>query len=209
MNQKKKIFLTGIDTDAGKTIVSAILVEKFQLDYWKPVQAGELDNSDTMKVKNLVSNSITHFHQEQFRLNTPASPHYAAKVDGVEIRLNDFQVPSTNNNLLIEGAGGLMVPINDEPDLIIDLISVVADSVILVSKNYLGSINHTMLSIEALINKGLKIEGIIFNGDANPETERIILEKYAIKCLGNVPLLSEINPLKIKEAGQYITAFFD
>lgn len=205
----KKIFLTGIGTEVGKTVISAILVEKFKMDYWKPVQAGELDYSDSMKVKDWVSNEESSFFEERYRLNTPASPHYAARVDGVEIKLPDFEVPETKNNLLVEGAGGLMVPLNDQHDLIIDLIPKVADSVILVSRNYLGSINHTMLSIEALKARNIYIEGIIFNGESNPETEKIILDRYKLKCLGNVPLLSKVDAFTIKESVSFINPIFD
>ncbi|MCB0478019.1 MAG: dethiobiotin synthase [Crocinitomicaceae bacterium] len=208
IKKAKKIFLTGIGTEVGKTVVSAILVEKFTMDYWKPVQAGELDFTDTMKVRSWVKNDASVFHQEQFRLKTPASPHFAAKVDGIQIKLEDFEVPETENNLLVEGAGGLMVPINDKGDLIIDLIPKVADGVILVSRNYLGSINHTMLSIEALQKRKIPILGLIFNGDSNPATEEIILNKHKLKCLGKVPLLSHIDTLKIREAGSFIEAIF-
>lgn len=204
----KRIFLTGIGTEVGKTVISSILVEKFKLDYWKPVQAGELDYSDSMKVREWVENDKSVFHEERYRLNTPASPHYAAEEDKVRIKLDDFNCPETENNLLIEGAGGLMVPLNYNGDLIIDLIPKVADSVILVSRNYLGSINHTMLSIEVLQNRGVEIEGVIFNGEANPATEEIILKKYGLKCLGKVPLLSKIDSSKIKEAGKHIESFF-
>lgn len=205
----KKIFLTGIGTEVGKTVVSAILVEKFKMDYWKPVQAGELDFSDTMKVKSWVSNYESVFHEERYRLNTPASPHFAAEVDGIEISINDFECPETTNNILVEGAGGLMVPLNNQGDLIIDIIPKVADSVVLVSRNYLGSINHTMLSIEALQQRNIEIEGVIFNGESTPATEEIILKKYGLKCLGKVPLLSELSSLKIREAGSYIEPIFD
>ena len=206
---KKRIFITGIDTDIGKTIISAILVEKLQADYWKPIQSGELDNSDSMKVKAMVSNSKTIFHEEGIRLKHPASPHLSAKMEGKKLQISAFHTPETTNNLIIEGAGGLMVPINETPDLLIDLIPKLAESVVLVSKNYLGSINHTMLSIEALINRNIKIEGIIFNGETNEESEKIILKKYNLKCLGRIPLLSDLSPLKIKEAGDLIDLNFD
>lgn len=205
----KKVFLTGIGTEVGKTVISAILVEKFKMDYWKPVQAGELDYSDSMKVREWVQNKDSVFHEERYRLKTPASPHFAAEVDQIQIELGDFEAPQTSNNLLIEGAGGLMVPLNSKGDLIIDLIPKVADSAILVSRNYLGSINHTMLSIEALKSRGIEIEGVIFNGEPNEATEEIILEKYELKCLGKVPLLSNIDSLKIKEAGSFIESFFN
>jgi dethiobiotin synthetase len=115
----QKIFVTGIGTDVGKTIVSAVLVEALQADYWKPIQAGDLDNSDTQKVQRLVTNTKSQFHKEAYRLNTPASPHYAAELDGIEISLNNIQLPQTTNQLIIEGAGGLMVPINQKGETII------------------------------------------------------------------------------------------
>ena len=142
-----KLFVTGIGTEVGKTVIAAILTEKLKADYWKPVQAGDLDDSDTMKVRALVSNSVSVFHEEGFRLNHPMSPHAAAERDGVEIGLEDFEMPQTENHLVIEGAGGLMVPLNDQ-DCVIDLIEGSGTEVVLVSRNYLGSINHTLLSIE-------------------------------------------------------------
>ena len=153
-----KLFVTGIGTDVGKTVISAVLTEKLGADYWKPVQAGDLDNSDTIKVKELVSNSQSVFHDESFRLNHPMSPHAAAQREGVEINLDDFKIPETANNLVIEGAGGLMVPLNDR-DCLIDLIETLGAEVVLVSRNYLGSINHTLLSIEALKSRGIPVRG--------------------------------------------------
>src|SRR5690606_3561748 len=147
-------FITGIGTEVGKTIVSAILTEALEADYWKPIQAGDLDNSDTDKVKALVSNSKTVFHPNAFALKTPMSPHAAAEIDGVLIEKKKIQRPKTENSLVIEGAGGLLVPINDS-ETILDLIRP-EDFVILVSRHYLGSINHTLLSMEALKNRGLK-----------------------------------------------------
>ena len=144
-----RLFVTGIGTEVGKTVISAILTEALEADYWKPVQAGDLDYSDTHKVKDLVSNSKSVFHCETHALNHPMSPHAAAERDGVEISLNDFQIPKTDNHLVIEGAGGLMVPLNRK-DCIIDLIENFGVEAVLVSRNYLGSINHTLLSVEAL-----------------------------------------------------------
>ena len=170
-----KLFITGIGTDIGKTVVSAILVEKLKADYWKPVQSGELDNSDTMKVKALVSNSLSVFHPESYRLNTALSPHHSAKIDSITIDPSKIIVPETSNQyLVIEGAGGLMVPLNDEY-LVIDLASDLNAEIILVSKAYLGSINHTLLSIDAIKQRNLPLRGIIFNGNANPESEELIL----------------------------------
>jgi dethiobiotin synthetase len=188
----RKLFVTGIGTDVGKTVVAAILTEALEADYWKPVQAGDLDNSDTMKVKALVSNSNTMFHSESYRLTEPMSPHAAAEIDKVSIDLNALEVPETNNTLIIEGAGGLMVPLNDD-DLIIDLIARLDAEVILVSQNYLGSINHTILSIEVLQKRGLRVMGIIFNGEKNQATESYILNYSKLNCLGRVNQHEGIN----------------
>jgi dethiobiotin synthetase len=180
-----RIFVTGIGTEVGKTVISAILTEALQADYWKPIQAGDLDHSDTHKVEGLISNSKSNFHEETFRLNHPMSPHAAAERDEVEIRLSDFHIPSTDSHLIIEGAGGLMVPINKQ-DCIIDLIEQIEAEVILVSRHYLGSINHTLLSIEALLKRNIPIKGIIFNGSENKDTESIILSMSGVRLLGRI-----------------------
>ena len=179
-----KLFITGISTDVGKTIVSAIITEALEADYWKPIQAGDLENSDSHKIKNLISNSKSVIHANSYALNTPASPHYAAKVDGVKIDLKKITAPHTENHLVIEGAGGILVPLNDN-EVIADLIK--PDyKVILVSRNYLGSINHTLLTIEALKSRKCQIGGIIFSGSENKASEEIILSKTGIKLLGRV-----------------------
>ena len=179
-----KLFITGISTDVGKTIASSIIVEALQADYWKPIQAGDLDLSDTHKVKAYVSNSKSEFHENSYALNTPASPHLAAEKDGVVIDLKRIQEPKTENHLVIEGAGGVFVPLNDS-DCVIDLIQ--PDyKVIIVSRHYLGSINHTLLTIEALLNRKIAIGGIIFSGIENKSTESIILNKTGIKCIGRI-----------------------
>ncbi len=178
----KRIFVTGIGTDIGKTVASAILVEALKADYWKPVQAGELQNTDTMKVKDLVSNSQSVFYPESFRLTQPMSPHAAAAYDNIEIKESDIIPPQHTNTLIIEGAGGLMVPLN-ENFLMIDLIQQLKAEVILVSKNYLGSINHTLLTAEALQNRNIPIKGIIFNGSSVNTTEKLICEYTGLKIL--------------------------
>jgi dethiobiotin synthetase len=179
-----KLFITGISTDVGKTIASAIIVEALQADYWKPIQAGDLDKSDSHKVKSQISNSKSHFHPNAYALNTPASPHLAAAIDGVIIELEKIKEPITENHLVIEGAGGIFVPLNDT-DCVIDLIQ--PDyKVIVVSRHYLGSINHTLLTIEALQNRKIDIAGIIFSGDENLSTESIILNKTGLKCIGRI-----------------------
>jgi len=196
-----KYFVTGIGTDIGKTIASAILVEALKADYWKPIQSGDLDYSDSHKVRELVSNTTTKFHPESYRLKTPVSPHAAAKKDNIIISLKNIHIPKTSNNLIIEGAGGLLVPINDK-ESIIDLIQSLNAKVILLSQHYLGSINHTLLSIEALQQRKIPIEGILFNGDEEYETEKIILSKTALKNMGRIPILNSINKATIKNVAQ-------
>ncbi len=182
----RKLFVTGIGTDVGKTIVSAVLVEALKADYWKPIQAGYDNGTDTQFVKQLISNTTTTFFQETYLLKTPASPHLAALNDGVEIELNKLILPkSSNKDLIIEGAGGLLVPLNDN-NYVIDLIKHFDCEVILVSRNYLGSINHTLLSIEALKSRGIKIAGIVFNGERNQSTEEIILKKYNLQFVAYI-----------------------
>lgn len=196
-------FITGIGTGIGKTLISAILTEKLKADYWKPIQSGDLETSDSLTVENLISNSKTIIHPESYRLTQPLSPHLSAKLDGIEIDLNKIKVPVTENNLIIEGAGGLMVPLN-ENELIVDLIKKLDAEVILVSQNYLGSINHTLLSINLLKQYGIEIKGIIFNGDENAETERYIQQYAKIKKLGYVPGLNQIDKENVAAAGENI-----
>ncbi len=196
-------FVTGIGTDVGKTIVSAILTEKLNADYWKPVQAGDLENSDLIKVENLIGNSRSVFHPEAYRLSHPLSPHLSAKLDGTEIELKKIQKPTTTNSLIIEGAGGLMVPLNST-ELILDLIKYLDVPVIIVSQNYLGSINHTLLTVNTLKHHNINIKGIIFSGAANKASEDLILNYTQIHCLGKIPLIKEINRETIKEAGDYL-----
>lgn len=179
-----KLFITGIGTDVGKTITSAIVTQALDADYWKPVQAGDLDNSDSHKIQRYICNDKTIIHENSYKLNTPASPHLAAAIDGITIDLKKIVEPKTKNHLVIEGAGGLLVPLNDT-DNIIDLIQ--PDyKIILVSRHYLGSINHTLLSFEALKSRNLKVAGIIFSGNENKATEEIILNKTKAKFIGRI-----------------------
>jgi len=189
--------VAGIGTEVGKTVISAILVEKLQADYWKPIQAGELDFSDTMKVKSWTSNPAAVFHQEAYALKTPMSPHGAAAIDGVSIRSEDFQLPPTNNHLIVELAGGLMVPFNNE-ELIIDLLEKWQIPVILVSHYYLGSINHTLLSIDALNARNIPIKGLIFNGNIVETTKDVILSYSKLPCIGEIDFSMEPSKEMVK-----------
>ena len=194
----KKYFITGIGTDVGKTVASAILVETLQADYWKPIQAGDLHQTDTMTVKNLVSNKQSVFHPETYRLTKPMSPHAAAMHDGIQINLDNIIPPKHTRTLIIEGAGGLMVPLNKD-FLIIDLIEKLNAEVILVSQNYLGSINHTLLSVEALQKRNIPVKGIIFNGKPLDTTENFIHEYTRLNFLfriNNEPTIDRQTILK-------------
>jgi dethiobiotin synthetase len=179
-----KLFITGISTDVGKTVASSIIVEALEADYWKPIQAGDLDNSDSHKIKSYISNDKTVIHENSYKLNTPASPHFSAEIDGITIDLKNIVAPQTENHLVVEGAGGVLVPLNDT-DCVIDLIQV-DYKVIVVSRHYLGSINHTLLTIEALKSRAINVAGIIFSGNENKATESIILNKTGIKCIGRI-----------------------
>ena len=179
-----KLFITGIGTDVGKTITSAIITQSLEADYWKPVQAGDLDNSDSHKIQRYISNDKTVIHENSYKLNTPASPHLAAEIDGITIDLKKIIEPKTKNHLIIEAAGGILVPLNNE-DSIIDLIK--EDyKVMVVSRHYLGSINHTLLTLEALNSRNIKVSGIIFSGDENKASEEIILKKTNAKFIGRI-----------------------
>ncbi|SIS58687.1 dethiobiotin synthase [Chryseobacterium gambrini] len=181
MNQKT-LFVTGIGTEVGKTVCSAILTKYFEAEYWKPVQSGDLDYSDTMKIKDWVGEH-TVCHPERYRFKLAASPHQSAKEEGILIDLNEFQIPKTQNYLIIEGAGGLMVPLNDD-EFIIDLIEKLNVPAALIVKNYLGCINHTLLSVLVLNQKKIKLNYLILNGNFPPDTERVICE--------NIPPETEI-----------------
>ncbi len=170
---QEPLFVTGIGTGVGKTYVAAHLLETLQADYWKPIQSGDLDATDTMKVRSLVKNSTSVFHPEAYRLTQPFSPHKAADLDGLVIDPSKIVLPKTQNQLIIEGAGGLMVPLNNE-FLMIDLILQLQAEVVLVVMHYLGSINHTLLSIEMLKQKSIPINRIVFNGIKEAYSENVI-----------------------------------
>ncbi|SOU87511.1 dethiobiotin synthase [Tenacibaculum dicentrarchi] len=181
----KKYFITGISTEVGKTIASAIFTEALEADYWKPIQAGELEDSDSHKIKKFISNKKTIIHDNSYALKTPMSPHAAAEIDNITIDLAKIIEPKTDNkNLVIEGAGGIFVPLNNT-DTILDIIKPTY-KVIVVSRHYLGSINHTLLTINLLKEKGFDVS-IIFSGDEHKTTEQII------KKMTNVPVIGRID----------------
>ncbi len=191
-------FISAIGTDSGKTLVSAIFTEALKADYWKPVQAGF--PRDTETVQSLVTNGNSVFHSEGYLLNTPASPHAAAKIDSVDLAINQLQIPKTENTLIVEGAGGLMVPLNDS-EFIVDMPLLWRMPVILVSNLYLGSINHTLLSVDNLKHQGIEVKGIVFNGTPNPESEDIILKYSGFKQLLRIPQLKKVNREVVRKLG--------
>jgi dethiobiotin synthetase len=180
-----QFFITGTDTDVGKTIVSSLLTVGLDSHYWKPIQSGT--PTDTDFIRTATGLHDTHFIPECYRLTQPLSPHAAAKIDGIHIALTDFQLPDAPN-LIVEGAGGLMVPLNDR-HLILDLIQHLNLPVCLVTRSTLGTINHTLLSIAALRQAKIPILGVIINGQKNPSN------REAIAHYGKVPILAELEPL--------------
>ncbi len=193
----KKYFVTGIGTDIGKTVISAILTEALKADYWKPVQAGTEPQTDSQRVKNWISNSESVIHPEGLVLADPMSPHAAADRAGVHIELSELHCPKTDRDLVIEGAGGLLVPLSTK-ELVADMIPHFDCEVILVSRNYLGSINHSLLTWEVLKERGYPVRGIVFNGKPNPETESYILEYTGLPCLLRVGEESSLTKQVIK-----------
>jgi len=188
----KPLFVTGIGTGIGKTIVSAILTEKLKADYWKPIQAGDLDNSDTLKVESLITNTVSKIHPEAYRLTEPYSPHKAADMDGITIDEKNIMLPVTDNQLIIEGAGGLMVPLNNN-FLMIDLIQQLNAEVVLVVKHYLGSINHTLLSLAALYSRDIPVKALIFNGNSDEYSEQLIVNYFKAGTVISIPAIDIIN----------------
>lgn len=174
------LFITGIGTNVGKTVVSAILTEALQADYWKPIQSGTIEGKDSETIKSLISNSKTVFHPEAYLLKQPLSPHFAAKLENVEIVLNQINLPvrlrgiEANKNLVIEGAGGLLVPIN-KSEYVIDIAKKMDCEIVLVISNYLGCINHALLSIDYLIRNNFKIYALVFNGSFEAEVKEAII----------------------------------
>lgn len=167
------LFITGIGTNVGKTIVSAILTEALQADYWKPIQSGVVEGKDSDTVKSLISNYKTVFHPETYLLKEPLSPHFAAKLDGIEIELDKIKLPSTQNHLIIEGAGGLLVPIN-QSQYVIDIAKNIDCEIVLVISSYLGCINHSLLSLDYLKRHNFKINALVFNGEFENEVKGAI-----------------------------------
>ena len=193
-----RIFVTSIDTNVGKTVCSSILCAGLGYDYWKPVQCGDLDFSDSMKVKSY--SPLTKVHAESFQLNAPMSPHEAAKLENMDISINDFKLPKSEE-IIIEGAGGVMVPLNYKGNMIVELASMFEAKVIIVFKNYLGSINHTLLTIDKVKSVGLDILGLLVVGDKVTSSERIIEDATQMNIIARIPIVDRVNQKWVKEQG--------
>jgi len=190
------IIVAGIHTGIGKTICSAVICQALGYDYWKPVQAGDLDNSDSIFIQRNVTNSTCKIHPERYRLQTPMSPHKAAEIDGISITKEDFILPTSTNKLLVETAGGIMSPLADNL-LNIDLMEYLQLPVILVSNNYLGSINHTLLTVAAMQQRNIPIKGLVFSGEEVSSSREFILQYTRLPLLFSIPLFEKTDAATI------------
>lgn len=194
-----RFIVTGTDTGIGKTVFSAGLAGALGAHYWKPVQAGVDPQGDKETVARLSGLPAAHILPEAYRLTTPASPHLAARIDGVTINLDRLALPRIDGPLVIEGAGGVLVPVS-ETLLMADLFAHWGLPVILCARTGLGTINHSLLSIEALRGRGVPIAGIAFIGDAHEENERIVPQLGDVRALGRLPYLDPLDARPLRDA---------
>jgi len=196
------IFITGTDTEIGKTVLSAVLTQGLDGTYWKPVQSGTLDGTDTRTIAGWLGPH--RVLPERYVLSQPLSPHLSARLDGVRIELNDFALPECGRTLIVEGAGGLLVPLNERHTML-DLIQKLGLPVVLAARSGLGTINHSLLSLHAMHLRGLDVRGVVLIGKANPEN------RAAIEHFGLTPVIGQIPPLECLDAKtfQEIFAGFD
>jgi dethiobiotin synthetase len=201
----RRIVVTGTDTEIGKTVFAAALADLLGACYWKPIQSGLDGETDAQIVARLGGLSSDRILPERYRLKTPVSPHQAAAIDGVRIDMAALDLPDTGARpLVIEGAGGLMVPL-DRSTLYIDIFARWRVPVVLCARTALGTINHSLLSIDALRHRGIELLGIAFIGEANPESERAICEIGDVRRLGRLPRLTPLTQDRLREA--FATSF--
>jgi dethiobiotin synthetase len=198
MSGLKKIAIAGIHTDIGKTVVSALLCQALQADYWKPVQAGSLQSSDRMLVQSLLDNPISKVHPEALQFRLAASPHTAAAAEQVHFDCRRLSFPETANLLLVETAGGLLSPM-DQDHTMADFILHFDMPAILVTRNYLGSINHTLLCIEVMRQRGINLLALVINGNRDAGTEDFIKNYSKINNVFYTSELTTLNPIQVKE----------
>ncbi len=198
----QQFIITGTGTGIGKTLAAAILMLGLDADYWKPLQSGTPTDTDT--VKALTALPASRFHKESYVFKQPLSPHIAAEMEGITIDVANIKAPPTPRSLLVEGAGGLMVPVTRSL-LMIDLFKSLGAPVILCARTELGTINHTLLSVEALRARGIPLHGLIFLGPEMKNTRKTILDFTKARMLGHIPVLAEQTPLALKNT--FDTAF--
>ncbi len=196
-----RIFVTGIGTGVGKTIASAVLCEALHADYWKPMQCGNLEESDSQYVQSLLSNGVSKIHAETYRLKEASSPHYAAAKENLRIEIENFTLPATDRPLIVEGAGGVLVPINDEL-VMFDLVDYLHLPTIIVVRNYLGSINHTLLTVEFLEARGVEVLGLLFSGENYNDNEEIVQHFSQLPVIGRIDESETIDRTFITEQAE-------
>lgn len=192
-----KFIVAGIGTGVGKTVVSAILTTSLQGEYWKPIQCGDEEDSDTALMKKLIDAALYPIHESAYSLQTPLSPHHAARLENISICLEKIVPPQTTRPLIIESAGGIFVPLTAKT-LSFDLFKSWNIPWIVVSRHYLGSINHTLLTFDALKRNNISVAGVIFNGPPNHDSENAILEFSHVPVLGRLLPEANINPQTIQ-----------
>ena len=198
----RSLIVTGTDTGVGKTVVAAMLALALDGIYWKPIQAGTAEGTDRQRVAALTGLGEDRFRPERYVLREPLSPHRAAELDGVEIRADHLDLPMDappGRPLIIEGAGGVLVPINRQM-LQAELFARWGAPTVLCARTSLGTINHTLLSLEALKRRGVDVLGIVFVGDSVPDSERTIVEFGGTKSLGRLPFLTKLDAGALKAA---------
>ena len=195
------LIVTGTDTDVGKTVFAAALAGALGATYWKPIQCGLAGGGDSERVRALSGLPPDRIRPELYRLNMAASPHRAAEAEGIEISITKLELPKIEGPIVVEGAGGLMVPVNRQT-LTIDVFASWRLPVVLVARTALGTINHSLLSIEALNGRNIPILGIAFVGDENPDTERTIAEMGNVRRLGRLPQIEPLTRTSLAEAFQ-------
>lgn len=194
--KEKRVFVSGSDTDIGKTLVCGILATGWNAHYWKPVQSGTETVTDSETVASWIG--AHRIFPERYILGKPLSPNQSAEFDGISMNLRDFQLPPVEGPLIVEGAGGLMVPINDQ-SMMIDLAAQLQLPIILTVRTGLGTINHTLLSIQVLKQRCLPLAGVIFSGQPHPDNQRDIARFGKVPILGVVPRLEKVEPSCFKE----------
>lgn len=191
-------FITGIGTGVGKTFISAILTEALEADYWKPIQCGTEGGTDVSRITDLISNDKTRIHEEAYCFDEPVSPHMAAARQGASIAVESIELPeSFNQNMIIEGAGGILVPLNGT-DYVIDLARYCEAEIILVCSSYLGCINHSLLSLDFLLKSDMHIKGLVLNGNFDPEVRKAIIKFSELPIIAEIPHITEVSKETVK-----------